>query len=945
MLCEVLDVSDPTQVVPRVRALKEDGSDAGSEADPITDAFEEMQEQLESLRERNAELLEYLQSSGGAAPPPAEDEALHPDTEALLDELDAATLPEARERAESLTEQIDHLYHEKEKLAEAGLMSAEEALEEIDRLQKKCDRLSDRQPTSTPAPTGGNDILDRLNIDSLDDAATAVSLADEADAALAEVVEQFDMPTSPEADDGFLGTLRSLRTRATALRDEASTVAASTEVADVLGIDTVDDARELEQIVRRMTEKLDTLLDERETLRDELGVAGPDLLDLVGSLEQQLVEFYDAQSASSGERLAEQIEQILGISSVEEAHELESLVHRMNERLEAVSSAHEDLVEAGFNPQTALETINSMEDQLVSLYGEREEARSEPTSDDALVEAVSEILGVSTPEEVRQMNESVRRMSEHLDTLQTEYQVLAEAGLNAEDALLMLESMSDQLSSLYEARDERTEALLSQIDALSDRLGVTAPRAEAPEAALEHVLDEVEVLSTAAQSVLPDEQPDDLAGSIQILTTQASTNNASPEPSSNDQLAAIQDVLGISTVEEAKDLAAVAESMTEQLEFLYADREKLQEIGVTSVESAVDMVQNMSAQLDELYEEQEMLQGSPTPAETGQQDTFEQLASLYSEQEKLERALGISEADEIIEMVEALTAQLEDVYSDREASAPPKEAPAPVDALEEGSAPSETAPDRNGAEHNGSIRPAHLAQSPVFASMRDQLESLYEEKEALLNMGIDDARAAAGRIDELEARLSTLQHEHEQCRSRLEHLHDELGTTEVEEIVEMIGTAPSDGDAVRIASGPASSSTESSPAAADEETPVVLPRETLDELDSLSEEALDDLSVGALRLDDDGEIEYLNEAALDLPGLDTVPDRAELLGEFFFKVVPSSSNTLFLNRFRSGVEQEQLDARFPYTFVSPQHPPTAFYVHLYRAGPSGANWILFRPAR
>lgn len=948
VLCEVLDVSDPTEVVPRVRALQ-DETDA-SPPGPVTDAFEEMQAQLETLRDRNAELLEYLKSSTDTSPPPADgadDNALHPDTEALLDQLDASSLTEAAERVESLTEQIDHLYREKEQLAEAGLMSAEEALDEIDRLQKKCDRLDDQTPSPQPSPDAAGPSLASLDLDSKEDVEAARALAEEADAALGTVVEQFEGDSSsPDASDrDFLATLRSLRSRATTLRSEATSLAASTEVADVLGIETAEDAHELEQIVRRMSDTLDALRDHRDTLMDELGVAAPqDVLALVRSLEDQLREFYDAQTQSTGDQLAAQIEEVLGISSVEEAHELETLVHRMNQRLEEVSSAHEELQEAGYDPETALATINSMEEQLVSLYGEREEDRPESSADEALVDAVTNVLGLSTPAEVRQMNESVRRMSEHLDALRADHQALADAGLTAEDALLMLENMGEQLSTLYDARDERSEALLSQIDALTDTLGVKAARTDVPQDALEHVLNEVDALTTAAQAAVPDhESPTGLADALQVLLSNAATNGTPPDRAAGDAPTAIQDVLGISTVEEAEDLAAVAENMSEQLEALYADRETLQEVGVTSVESAVQMIKSMSAQLDELYEEQEMLQGRPAPAEVEQQDTFEQLAALYSEQEKLERALGISEADEVIEMVEALTAQLEDVYSDREVPSGSTDASASVSPPDV-SVPNGTEPPHNGSDRNGSARPERLTKTPVFASMRDQLESLYEEKEALLDMGIDDARTAAGRIDTLEARLSSLQHEHEQCRDRLEYLKRELGTTDVEEIVDMIGAVPADDDA-----DTSGRETAPSPAASDtgddEPTPVVLPEETLNDIDDLPEEALDDLSVGAVRLDADGMIEYLNDAALSLPGLDTVADRSELLGEFFFQAVPSTSNTLFLNRFRTGVDREQMDVRFPYTFVSPDQPPTAFYVHLYRSGPAGANWILLRPAR
>ena len=491
----------------------------------------------------------------------------------------------------------------------------------------------------------------------------------------------------------------------------------------------------------------------------------------------------------------------------------------------------------------------------------------------------------------------------------------------AESASPDTDALLNQLdaSTAAEAR-ERVRSLINQMNRLyREKQTLT----DAGLAGAEEAVDEIERLKKQCDRL------DEVASSTSALS--ADSDDASAE-----RLAAIQNVLGISSVEEAKDLAAVAENMGEQLEALYDDRAQLQEVGVSSVESAVDMIQSLSAQLDELYEEQELLHGRPTPDESNQQDTFEQLAALYAEQEKLERALGVSEADAIIEMVEGLKDQIEASYSEQDEPAASDSEPTA------GSVSAPSAPNGTPSEPNGAIPLQQLKQTSVFTSMRDQLESLYEEKEALLNMGIDDIRTAAGRIDELEARLSTLQHGHEQCRDRLEYLRRELGTADVEEIVNMV-PSPSIPDAP----SPAAARPKSDGAldSAAEETPVVFPEDTLGDIDDLPDDDLDALSVGVLRLDDDGAINYLNEAARQLPGLDPEVPRTELHDAFFFRTVPSASNTLFLNRFRAGVEQGQLDARFPYTFVSPQHPPTAFYVHLYRSGPSGANWILFRPVR
>lgn len=235
---------------------------------------------------------------------------------------------------------------------------------------------------------------------------------------------------------------------------------------------------------------------------------------------------------------------------------------------------------------------------------------------------------------------------------------------------------------------------------------------------------------------------------------------------------------------------------------------------------------------------------------------------------------------------------------------------------------------------DGSPIPSSSTLQRTVCSMQAQLESLYAEKEALLTIGIDDGREAAGRLDELKARVTVLQHRNEQQRQLLERLKETIGTLDVDEVAQMTTSAV---DANRSASAPSSetSSPTTNPAAVPARP---LPSATLDQLDHMTDEALNDLSVGALRLDDEGRIEYVNEAGLQLPGLDG--DRPSLEGTSLFRLVPSTSNTLFLTPFRKGVQTGQMDVCFSYTFVSADTSPAAFVVHLYRAGPSQANWLL-----
>jgi photoactive yellow protein len=869
-------------VVPRVRALQAETSASGANDawHELRAVIEEMRAELEGLRERNAALVDRLDDA--AAPDGSESDALHPETEALLEQLEVSSVPEARERVESLNDQLDALYREKEQLAEAGLMSAQEALDEIDRLQKKCDRLQ----------SGG---------------------------------------------DGAPSSM--------------SSAASAPSIADVLGIETVADARELDETVRRMAQRLQDVREERAVLRDELGVArAEDVLDLVRSMEQQLSTLYDAQSNGQSGSPSEDVEglpseagTVLGVSTVEEARDLRNMVQEMSRRLEDAMAEYEKLDEAGLTVDTALAMIESMEQQLVALYEEREKDLTSGAlvpGQNALAQSVEEVLGCSTPEEVEQLNDTVRRMSVSLDELRDEQKPLAEAGLSSEHALRMLENMEAQLNDLYETREERWTVLSDRLNRLGEVLGVHLPADTGPEASLERLTDEAESLLTDARAPITNgSTPHSLTDAVQALTTevQALASERDEYAGKAEELASLKDALGIASAEEAEELASLAQNMSDQLEMLYEERAKLQEVGLSSVESAVDMIKNMGTQLDELYEEQESLLDRPTPTMAGQQDTFEQLQSLYTEREKLERALGVSSAEDVIEMVEALTAQLDDLYADREGRTPSW-----FDDDTGAVAPPDT-----GAQEGA---PAEDASSGTLSSLQSQLESLYEEKQALLDRGIPDAQEAAERIDELEDRIGTLQQERDACHEQLAHLEDALGTADATEIVDMVeGASPSgDGSASRDAAPSVSPPAEdegtadrpSGPPPSADDIPPVLPADTLEQLDALSDEELEGLSVGAIQLDDDGRITALNEASTRLPGLDAAP--SDLVGTSLFRAVPSTTNTVFLDRFRAAVESGTIDDCFPYTFVSPQQPPTAFYVHLYRGGPDQPTWLLLK---
>jgi hypothetical protein len=845
--------------------------------DETGDAIQEMHDQVEELRDQNADLA--VRSTSDALRTREGDE-LHPETERLLGQLDAAGLSEAQERVRSLREQVENLYHEKEVLAEAGLMSSQDALDEIDRLQRTCDRLR-----SQGESTG-----------------------------------------------------------------EASVGASRNEIAAILGIDSPEEARELDQAVRRLSNRLDDLLDEKESLIDSLGVANADaILDLVESMEHQLSDFYERQERdrSRGGAVASEIESILGVSDAEEARELVSYVHDMNDRLERLSAEQETLHAEGLDAKKAIEIIDSMEAQLVDLYGAADASGNGVHAGGSHVNgeapssssksSVADILGLSGPSEARELDQLVRRMSTELDRLRTEMETLSDADLTADMALHMIDNMEEQLVALYRAQDASSEQRPvgpDALDALAQVLGVDAPEAVTEETEPVSALTRrAQALLDEGRTALPD--ADDVASLQDLLRKLAASLEMLREERDVQiervrRFDALEDILGISTLDEARDLKSLVQNLDEQLQSLYAERQKLNELGLSNVEDAVDMIRSMEHQLQELYQEQEALQDKPLPDHAGQQDTFEQLQSLYKDQEKLKRALGVSDADDVIEMFEDLTAQLEEVYGEQERAA--------ADADDDPGSSSDASQNQTGDDSSAATR-------LTLDSMWRQLEALYDEREALLRRGFESAEEAAVHIDDLQERLRTLREEYEAHQEQLNRLERELGTTDVDEIVERISAS---GQPAWSADAPPVPSPPSASAAANDDpfvdaAPSLLPSETLDQLGEMSAEDLDALPVGVLCLGDEGTIEALNEKGLRFPGLNAA-DHSEVVGDRLFEQVPGTSNALFLGRFKNGVEEGAMDARFPYTFVTPGDRPTVFFVHLYRGGARHPNWLLFQPA-
>ena len=99
----------------------------------------------------------------------------------------------------------------------------------------------------------------------------------------------------------------------------------------------------------------------------------------------------------------------------------------------------------------------------------------------------------------------------------------------------------------------------------------------------------------------------------------------------------------------------------------------------------------------------------------------------------------------------------------------------------------------------------------------------------------------------------------------------------------------------------------------DPTTPVAVQR--IERLTSMSRDELDQLPIGAIRLDRDGTIREYNAAEARLANLDP----ADVIGKnFFTEVAPCTNVQEFAGRFRAGVGSDRPAVAFPYVFRFPK---------------------------
>jgi photoactive yellow protein len=118
-------------------------------------------------------------------------------------------------------------------------------------------------------------------------------------------------------------------------------------------------------------------------------------------------------------------------------------------------------------------------------------------------------------------------------------------------------------------------------------------------------------------------------------------------------------------------------------------------------------------------------------------------------------------------------------------------------------------------------------------------------------------------------------------------------------------------------------------------------RAEIERIQSLGENELDRLPIGAIRLDKEGKILSYNQTEADLASR----KKEAVIGKnFFTDVAPCTNVQEFAGKFREGVRQGSLHTVFPYIFDF-QMDPRNVWVTLFYSNETDTAWVFVRDDR
>jgi photoactive yellow protein len=117
-----------------------------------------------------------------------------------------------------------------------------------------------------------------------------------------------------------------------------------------------------------------------------------------------------------------------------------------------------------------------------------------------------------------------------------------------------------------------------------------------------------------------------------------------------------------------------------------------------------------------------------------------------------------------------------------------------------------------------------------------------------------------------------------------------------------------------------------------------VPAEIQEKVEGMSEDELNSLEYGVVKLDNEGKILFYNSYESKLSGIDP----GEATGKnFFYDIAPCTNNRLFLGSFQKGVEEGAMKILFFYTFTYRMRPTNVRILYLKKSG-SSANWFFIK---
>jgi photoactive yellow protein len=111
--------------------------------------------------------------------------------------------------------------------------------------------------------------------------------------------------------------------------------------------------------------------------------------------------------------------------------------------------------------------------------------------------------------------------------------------------------------------------------------------------------------------------------------------------------------------------------------------------------------------------------------------------------------------------------------------------------------------------------------------------------------------------------------------------------------------------------------------------------EILSKLNSLTKNEADEANFGIVKVDGNGRILLYNKYESDLAGVASSTAEGK---NFFTELAPCTNNKLFFGKFKTGVENGELNSLFNYTFTY-KMKPTNVAIHLLHDKNTKTNWV------